>query len=118
MTLISSLYNNTWTVTRKTRTTDGQGGYTATWATSSTVEGRMRPASATERTEAMLLKYEVDNILYCATDEDIVRGDRITKDGRTWDVEAVRDPSYASFNDEPGNHLEIDLTERQKEGQP
>lgn len=112
MPLIDSLYNHSWTLSRRTRTADGQGGYTQTWATVATVAGRMRPASASERTLALQRLAEISHVWYVAADEDVLRGDRITGQGRTWDVIAIREPSYAA------HHLEVEALERQKEGQP
>lgn len=112
MALIESLFNHDWTLTRRTRTADGQGGYTQTWATVATVAGRMRPASAAERTLAMQRRADISHVWYVAADEEVQRGDRITGQGRTYDVIAIREPSHAA------HHLEVECFEWQQEGQP
>lgn len=114
MSPIESLFNNTFSVYRKTRVHDGQGGwgYAYPETATSTVEGRMRPASAAEMTIALQRQAEISHVLYVLASEDIRRGDRITGDDGTWDVIAVREPSRAD------HHLEIDCYERQIEGEP
>lgn len=112
MALIETLYNKSFVLSRKARVSDGQGGFTHTWPSVSSVAGRMRPASATERTLAMQRLAEIDHVFYCDADEDVQRGDRISGSGRVWEVIAIREPSHA------GHHLEIECLERQKEGQP
>ncbi|HUW11702.1 MAG TPA: phage head closure protein [Anaerolineae bacterium] len=112
MGLIATLFNHTFTVTRKTRASDGQGGWTQTYGSVGSVSGRMRPASATEKVAAAQRQAEISHVLYTAADENIVRGDRVAGEGRTWDVTAIREPSHA------GHHLEIEAVEIQIEGQP
>jgi len=112
MALIDALYIHSLAVTRKARTSDGQGGWTETWGTVATISGRIRPASANERILARQQQAEISHVFYCATSVDVTRGDRLAGEGRTWDVIAVREPSHA------GHHLEIDCLEWQIEGQP
>jgi len=112
MSVFESLLNHTFTVTRKARVSDGQGGWTQSYETAGTVSGRMRPATATEKVEAAQRQAEISHVFYTAADEEILRGDRITVQDRTWDVTAIREPSHA------GHHLEIDVLETQREGQP
>lgn len=114
MSLIEGLFNNTFSVWRKERTHDGQGGFAWSYpgTATDTVEGRMRPASAAEITTALQRQAEITHVLYVLASEDIRRGDRITGDEGTWDVIAIREPSRAD------HHLEIDCYERQIEGQP
>ena len=112
MGLIAALYNHTWTLTRKTRTSDGHGSFPASETTVGTLRGRMRPASATERTLAAQRLAEISHVFYCGADEEVQRDDVLSGEGRTWRVIAVREPSYA------GHHLEVDCLEQQKAGQP
>ena len=112
MGLIEALYNHTWTLTRKTRTGNGHGSFPVTETSVGTVRGRMRPASANERTLAAQRQAEVSHVFYCGADEDVMRDDALSGQGRTWRVVAVRDPSHA------GHHLEVDCIEMQKAGQP
>jgi SPP1 family predicted phage head-tail adaptor len=111
--LIETLLITTFTQTRRTRASDGQGGFTETWASVDTaLTGRMRPASAAERTVADQNRAQISHVLYLLATETIYRGDRVTDGDRTWDVIAVREPSHS------GHHLEVDCREVQVEGQP
>jgi len=112
MSLIATLFNHTFAITRKTRASDGQGGWTQTYGSVGNVTGRMRPATATEKESAAQRQAEISHVLYTAVDENIARGDRVAGEGRTWDVTAIREPSLA------GHHLEIEAVELQREGQP
>jgi len=110
--LIESLFNVAFTVSAKTRTTDGRGGWLVTWASAGTVQGRMRPATATERLMAAQRRAEISHVLYVAADEGVQRGNRVAGEGRIWEVIAVREPSLAD------HHLEIECREIQLEGMP
>ncbi len=113
MALIESLLITTFTQTRRTRASDGQGGFTETWSeVDAALVGRMRPASAAERTVAQQAQAAISHVLYLLASETIYRGDRVTDGDRTWDVIAVREPSHS------GHHLEVDCREVQIEGQP
>jgi SPP1 family predicted phage head-tail adaptor len=111
MALIDMLYNHSYVILRKTRTGDGQGGWGETWSTVATIAGRMRPASAAERTAADQRQALVSHVLYCGPDTNIARGDRVTGQERLWNVIAIREPSHA------GHHLEVDCAETQLEGE-
>lgn len=106
---ITSLFNNTFTIERRTRTSDGQGGFTIGYSSQGTAEGRIRPASGREREVAAQEGREISHVLYLAADEDIVRGDRVTTGDLIVEVLGVREPSEA------GHHLEVDCLERQAE---
>jgi len=112
MALIEMLYNHSYVVIRKTRASDGQGGWGETWATVATITGRMRPASAAEATAAAQRQAQISHVLYCGPDTNVARGDRVTGQERLWTVVAIREPSHA------GHHLEVDCNETQLEGQP
>src|SRR3989304_5886451 len=71
--------------------------------------GRLRPASAAEIIAAQQEQRRISHIFYCVAGEDIVRGDRITGNGVTVDVMAIREPSRAD------EHYEIDCLEIQAE---
>jgi len=107
--VFASLLNNVFTVTRRTRTSDGQGGFTIGYDSVGTVNGRIRPASSNEKEVASAARRDISHVLYVEADEDIERGDRVTCGGLTVDVVAVREPSLM------GHHLEIDCLEVQKE---
>lgn len=107
--VFASLLNHVFTVTRRTRTSDGQGGFTIGYAAAGTVNGRMRPASSNEKEVASAMQRNISHVLYVEVDADIERGDRVTFDGLSVDVLAIREPSLM------GHHLEIDCLEVQKE---
>lgn len=112
MALIDMLYNHVYTVARRTRASDGQGGWSETWKTVVSIAGRMRPASAPERVAADQRQAQISHVLYCGPDTNILRGDRVTGQDRVWEVIAVREPSHAA------HHLEVDCAETQLEGEP
>ncbi len=107
--VFASLLNHEFTVTRRTRTSDGQGGFTIGYSSVGTVNGRMRPASSNEKEVASAMQRNISHVLYVEVDADIERGDRVTFEGLTVDVLAIREPSLM------GHHLEIDCLEVQKE---
>ena len=109
MSVFESLLNNTFTVERRARVGDGQGGWTITYIASGTVLGRIRPATANERIVADAEQQQITHVLYVLAGEDIGRGDRVTCGDLTVEVLGVREPSEAA------HHYEIDCLERQKE---
>ena len=109
MSVFTSLLNNTFTVERRVRVPDGQGGWSIVFVPIPQIRGRLRPASSTEIVAAQQEQRKISHVFYCLETEDIVRGDRITADEVTVDVMAIREPSRAD------HHLEIDCLEEQKE---
>ena len=113
MGLIDGLFNHTFTVSRRERVSDGQGGWAIAYNEVGTVEGRLRPLGAGERAgeqaPAAREEREIRHVLYVAVASDIQRGDQVEGDGVTVDVLGIREPSRA------GHHLEIDCVERQYE---
>lgn len=109
MTVFESLLNNTFTVERRLRVSDGQGGWTIAYESAGTLEGRIRPTSLKERLVADSAEAQISHVLYCAAGEDIARGDRVTTGDLTVEVLGIREPSEAS------EHWEIDCLERQDE---
>lgn len=107
MSVFSSMLNNTFTVSRATRASDGQGGWPETFAVVGTVLGRIRPALSNERVVADSEEQQISHVLYTETDEDIERGDMITVSSLVVEVLGIRNPSFA------GHHWEIDCLERQ-----
>ncbi|MFH0902327.1 MAG: head-tail adaptor protein [Pseudomonadota bacterium] len=108
---IEALYIHTLTISRPTRTSDGQGGWSVGYVDVATIEGRLRPKGASERTVAQQGQAEVSHVLYCGPDSDIQRGDLVTGAGKVVEVVAIREPSHM------GHHLEVDCTEIQKAGE-
>lgn len=109
MTVFESLLNNTFTVERRRRSPDGQGGWSIDYVAIGTVEGRLRPATSRERETAALEERQITHVFYVVAGTDVVRGDRVTGDGVSVEVEGIREPSRAD------EHLEIDCNERQPE---
>lgn len=107
--VFNSLLNNDVVISRRRRTTDGQGGWVIDYVPVGTVRGRIRPASSSEREVALREEREVTHVLYVGAAADIERGDRVVVGDLTVDVEGIREPSLA------GHHLEIDCSERQPE---
>ena len=107
--VIESLFNNTFTVERKSRTGDGHGNFPLTWSSVGSVSGRIRPASSRERELAAQEGREITHVLYVSAETDIARGDRATTGDLVVEVLGVREPSEA------GHHLEVDCLETQKE---
>jgi SPP1 family predicted phage head-tail adaptor len=108
--VFESLLNNTFSVSRPTRVSDGQGGWALVPVAMGDVEGRMRPASGAEIEVAALQQREITHVLYVVAADDVRRGDQVTGDGATWDVLGVREPSRAD------HHLEIDCRQLLQEG--
>jgi len=109
MSVFESLLNHTFTIWRRERTSDGQGGWAITYALLGSAEGRMRPASSAEREVAAAEQRQISHVLYVVDGTDIARGDLVVGGGLTVDIQGVREPSQA------GHHLEIDCLEMQRE---
>jgi len=117
MTVFTSLLNNTFTVSRRARVSDGQGGWPIAYVEIGTVQGRIRPASSNERVVAASEEQQISHVLYVLHGADVERGDLVECGGASpgssaslaVDVLGVREPSLAN------EHLEIDCIERQQE---
>lgn len=109
MSVFTSLLNNTFTIERRRRTADGQGGWAIDYVDPHTVRGRIRPATSSEREVAQREERQITHVLYVVAGTDIKRGDRVTVDDLVVDVDAIREPSKAD------EHYEIDCLERQRE---
>ena len=104
-----ALLNNVFTVERRTRTPDGQGGFEIDRVTVGFVRGRIRPANTREREVAASEERELSHVLYVVAGANIGRGDYVTTRGITFEVMGVREPSLMD------HHWEIDCMERQQE---
>jgi SPP1 family predicted phage head-tail adaptor len=107
--VFKSLRNNTFSVERRSRTSDGQGGWTIGYVATGDVLGRIRPASSTEQQIALAEGRQISHVLYVEAGEDLERGDRVTCGDLVVEVMAVREPSLAD------HHWSIDCLERQVE---
>lgn len=103
------LLNNTFTVHRRDRLPDGQGGWTLLWVSVGTVRGRLRPANSNERVVADSEQQQITHVLYTGAGADVARGDRVSCGDTEVEVLGIREPSLA------GHHWEIDCLERQLE---
>lgn len=83
---ISHLFNSDLTHKRKQRTADGQGGYTYSWETQSTIAGRVNPASARDLEVAAKQRAEVTHAVYLDPSEDVKIGDRLVYGNRDLEV--------------------------------
>ena len=108
MGVFGSLLNNEFTITRPSRASDGQGGWTISYVEVGAVQGRIRPANATERLVADSEEQQITHVLYTLAGEDIARGDRATCGDLTVEILGIREPSLA------GKHWQIDCLERQQ----
>ena len=109
MTVFESLLNNTFTISRRLRVSDGQGGWPIAYSELGTVQGRIRPASSNERVVAASEEQQISHVLYVLAGSDVARGDLVECGDLAVDVLGVREPSLA------GEHLEVDCLERQQE---
>jgi SPP1 family predicted phage head-tail adaptor len=107
--IFGSLLNNWFTISRRERTSDTQGGWEITYLPIGVVHGRIRPASSSEIERAQEQQRQITHVLYVLPLTDIERGDLVTCDGLAVDVQGVRDPSFAH------HHLEVDCVEHQLE---
>ncbi len=109
MALIEMLFNQDVTIWRRTREPDGQGGWLIDYVEVEQARGRLRPASDTEREEALREQRAISHVLYLLHGTDIVRGDQVNVDGIVLDVLGIREPSRAGY------HIEVDCAEQQAE---
>jgi SPP1 family predicted phage head-tail adaptor len=109
MSVFESLLNNSFSVERRQRVSDGQGGWIVVYVAVGTVEGRICPTSSKERVVADSEEQQITHVLYTVAGEDIARGDRVTCGDLVVEVLGIREPSEAD------EHWEIDCLERQYE---
>lgn len=109
MSVFEGLLNNTFTVERRDRLADGQGGWTIVYAEVGAVRGRICPSTGKERVIADSEEQQITHVLYVVAGENVARGDRVTCGDLVVEVLGVREPSEAD------HHWEIDCLERQEE---
>ena len=63
MSVFESLLNNTFTISRRDRISDGQGGWAIVYAAIDSVQGRIRPASSEEREVAKMEQRSISLVL-------------------------------------------------------
>lgn len=74
---------------RKARTGDGKGGWTETFALSSSPRGRISPLSLGDQTRAAQSVGPVTDRFSTAGSTDVKKGDRVVYGSRTLEVQAV-----------------------------
>jgi hypothetical protein len=106
-------------VARRRRVPDGQGGWSLTYYSINSIDGRLRPATSRERETALKEERFITHVFYCVANENIARGDMLSPGVLSIDgseisstdilveIDAVREPSTAD------EHWEIDCNERQ-----
>ena len=109
MSVFESLLNNTFTVSRRERVSDGQGGWTIVYNDVDPVLGRIRPVTGAEAMVAQSEERRITHVLYTVADVDVARGDVVTCGNLTVEILGIREPSFA------GAHWEIDCLERTDE---
>ena len=109
MSVFESLLNREYTIDRRSRVSDGAGGWAIAYEPQSVVDGRLRPTTSQERDVAAREERRISHVLYVVDGTDIVRGDQVEGAGIIVEVMAVREPSRAD------HHLEVDCWELQLE---
>ena len=113
--MIGGAFNEWFTLCHKSRSGDGQGGWTYTWAQYATEHGRMSrlgkgAAKSEERVIGAQLQEWASHLFFCRPGTGVERGDQITDSaGVNYLVLAVRAPSA-----KPPRHLECECREVQQ----
>jgi len=112
--VIGGAFNEWFTLCRKSRSSDGQGGWTYAWTQYATEHGRMsRLGKGTAKSQEVNLGGQLQewasHLLFCRAGAGIERGDQVTdSSGVNYLVLAVRAPSAA-----PHRHTECECREVQ-----
>lgn len=121
MSVFGSMLNHPFFGVRKTRSSDGSGGFSIGYEALPDFFGRLRPANSKERETAMRDERSITHVLYTFSGENLRRGDYVSPGGILIDgdqitafnllveVQGVRNPSTAF------EHWEIDCLEIQEE---
>jgi SPP1 family predicted phage head-tail adaptor len=89
---IVNWFTEEWVVNRLTTEDDDWGNPVEAWNFSHTIFGRFRPLSGDRKLSADKQTEFADGKLYCATGSDIFVGDRIQRNGETYEVLFVQNP--------------------------
>lgn len=73
----------------KTRTSDGQGGYTEAWATSAIIFGSIEPVKAYEKYQAMQMETPVSHKIMTRYRSGVTTANRLIYDSRVFDIKEV-----------------------------
>lgn len=77
-------------VWRASRATDGQGGWTETYAKNADVAGRLTPLSGGETIRADQERGVITHRFSCASSASLIKGDQVRVGSRVLRVEAVQ----------------------------
>jgi len=107
MSRVLRLLNTSAEVWRYSRTADGMGGWSESWARVGTERSRFSQPSAAERVAADQSEAKLTHVVYLRPGADVRRGDQLRLSGRSFDVLAVFEPSA------PGTYLRADCEAHQ-----
>lgn len=107
MSRIARLLNTSAEVWRKSRVSDGGGGWIETPAKVADVRARFSQPSAAERVVAAQNGADLTTVVYLLPTADVGRGDELRRGADVFDVLAVFEPS------ELGTYLRADCLRRQ-----
>lgn len=80
---------HTIAIERETRTPDGAGGSTLTWASVASPRAFIKPMSGGERLQAMRIEANVTHRIFIRYRSDILTSDRINFNGRLMQIRAL-----------------------------
>ena len=100
--MISKYYESGIVIQRLTQVSNGMGGYTDTWSTHLTINGRIRPLNGNERLSADKTTLFATHRLYCDV-IDIKESDRVLYNSKIYQVKFVS--NVMNFD----RHLQVDL---------
>jgi len=103
--LTAGMLRNQMEVQRVTNSADGMGGYTKSWAKVQDAWFHLKPLSGGERMQAMRIESTISHRAHCRASVDVETRDRLSYDGRVFNVKAVLDL------EERGKWYELDLEE-------
>lgn len=87
--LAAGKLRHTISIQRETRTADGMGGSSITWAQIAAPRAFIRPMSGGERFQAMRIEANVTHRIYIRYRSDITTSDRIVYQGRVMQIRAL-----------------------------
>ena len=90
-----TLMPDTVEIRRKSRVSDGEGGYTSTWATVETTTGRYQTAGARELEIASHLANAVEGTITLPFGTDVQETDQLIRAGITYNVSGILSSSDA-----------------------
>lgn len=80
------------TIQQKSKTSDGQGGFSYSWSTLATVWAKVSPVSTRERLYGQQIEYQRTHQIWLRYRSDITQEMQVTFDGRTFQIKGVFSP--------------------------